>query len=391
MNKNRIIALLAGCNLLLFCTVVAHEFHVFGEPHLISSATAAPAALSTRTTNTATAHTTVSRSRRTEIVDAAEKAKAAIVSVGATTNVYRLRPTDNFFSDFALSPEQEKIPYRGSGVIVSSDGIIVTNHHVVDKVQGIFVTLTDGRELPAKLLDADTMLDVALLKVDEKDLPALRMGDSNSLMVGEWVLAMGNPFGNLIGDPTPTVTVGVVSALKRSFRPSDEMQRVYQDMIQTDAAINPGNSGGALINCDGELVGINTFIMSRSGGAEGIGFAIPVNRVKSVVEEIVQHGHVRSRLMDFRVQDMDDSLARRLRTTLKQGAVITEMARGGPAEKSGLKQGDIITGVDGQPVKSAETFLLHVWTQPVGTVVSMDISRMGKPVSLKYELTEAER
>jgi serine protease Do len=271
-------------------------------------------------------------------------------------------PFFDFFSDYAIFPYQEKVPYLGSGVILSADGLVVTNYHVVENAEDVFVTLMDGRELPAKLLDADTVLDVALLKVDGKDLPAVTIGNSDDLMVGEWALAMGNPFGNLIGDPHPTVTVGVISAVKRSFRAGGGSPRVYQDMIQTDAAINPGNSGGALINVAGELVGINTFIMSRSGGSVGIGFAIPVNRVKAVVDEIVQHKRIRSRLVDFRVQNANERLARILGARASKGAVVAEILRGGPAQRAGFQVGDIITAVDGVPVSDAEDFTIKVWT-----------------------------
>jgi serine protease Do len=245
--------------------------------------------------------------------------------------------------------------------------------------------------MKAQLLDADTALDVALLKVDAKDLPSAKLGDSNNLLVGEWALAMGNPFGNLIGDPTPTVTLGVISALKRSFRPNGEINRVYMDMIQTDAAINPGNSGGALINSAGELVGINTFIMSRSGGAEGIGFAIPVNRVKAVMQEILLHGKVRSRVMDFRVQNLTPSVAKMVGSEVEQGAVVSEIAGGGPAEDAGFRKYDVVTKVDGRPVKDAQDFALYLWTQQVGTKVHCEVERKGKKVGLTYMLTEAPK
>jgi serine protease Do len=297
-------------------------------------------------------------------------------------------PYASFFSDFTIFKDKQKIPYLGSGVIVDPDGLIVTNYHVVENMKDVFVTLSDGRELPGNVLDADTALDVALVKVEAKNLPAAKMGDSNNLLVGEWVLAMGNPFGNLIGDPTPTVTAGVISALKRNFRPSTELKRVYQNMIQTDAAINPGNSGGALINSAGELVGINTFIMSRSGGAEGIGFAIPVNRVKSVIDEIVKHGHIRSRLMDFQVQNLTPRLAKMLETSAKTGAVVTQVADSGPAAAAGIKVGDVITKVNGQAVADDQDLQIKVWTNQVGSHVQLTIDRAGQAVTTNYELME---
>lgn len=329
--------------------------------------------------------------RYNEIVEASKRVSPAIVTVGASQSVYLISPFADFFSDFAVYPYQQKVPYLGSGVIISSDGQVVTNYHVIENSEDVFITLMDGREFAAEVLDADIALDIALLKVNAEDLPAVRMGDSNALMVGEWALAMGNPFGNLIGDPHPTVTVGVISAVKRSFRPNNELRRVYQDMIQTDAAINPGNSGGALINTAGELVGINTFIMSRSGGAEGIGFAIPINRVKTVVQEILQHGKIRSRLVDFQVQNVNERLATRLGSKATTGVVVSEVSSGGPAANAGFRVGDIIKNVDGRPVKDASDFMLYVWTKPVGTVVDCVVDRKGEDLTLQYQLTEAKK
>jgi S1-C subfamily serine protease len=200
---------------------------------------------------------------------------------------------------------------------------------------------------------------------------------------------MGNPFGNLIGDPTPTVTAGVISALNRTFRHSGAAQKAYYDMIQTDAAINPGNSGGALVNSSGEVVGINTFIVSRSGSAAGIGFAIPITRVKSITEEILQHGRIRSRLMDFQVQNLVPNVARMLRTRATSGAVVVEIARGGPAFQAGLRLNDVITSVNGRPVKDAVEFNLVFWTQPVGTRFSLQVDRAGRPITVEYVLQEA--
>lgn len=378
MIKRSLLAVLVTTNLLLVCAVVFQE--AGAEVHL-------PVLQRSH----AASHPALSRAteRRTEIVEVAKKISPSIVSVGASRTSYMVSPFFDFFSDYAIFPYQEKVPYLGSGVILSADGLVVTNYHVVENAEDVFVTLMDGRELPAKLLDADTVLDVALLKVDGKDLPAVTIGNSDDLMVGEWALAMGNPFGNLIGDPHPTVTVGVISAVKRSFRAGGGSPRVYQDMIQTDAAINPGNSGGALINVAGELVGINTFIMSRSGGSVGIGFAIPVNRVKAVVDEIVQHKRIRSRLVDFRVQNANERLARILGARASKGAVVAEILRGGPAQRAGFQVGDIITAVDGVPVSDAEDFTIKVWTLQVGKTVRCEIDRAGNRLELDYTIAEA--
>lgn len=328
--------------------------------------------------------------RRTELVAAAEKVSASVVSIGANQQVYLVNPYAAFFNHFTPFPYEEKVPYLGSGVIVDPDGLIVTNYHVVENAKDVFVTLIDGRELPGRVLDADTALDVALIKVEASNLPAAKLGDNNNLMVGEWVLAMGNPFGNVIGDPTPTVTQGVVSAVKRSFTPNRELNKVYLDMIQTDAAINPGNSGGALINAAGELVGINTFIMSRSGGAEGIGFAIPINRVKAVMQEILDHGKIRPRWMDFRVQNLTPRIAQAVGTNQKEGAVVSELTRGGPADAIGLKVGDVVTEVDGRKVKDAMDLMVYIWSQQVGSKSQLVVDRAGKEIRVTYELVEPD-
>ena len=326
--------------------------------------------------------------RRTEIVDAAERVAPAIVSVGASRSGYLVNPNADYYQRHLVLPYTEKIPYLGSGVIVAPEGLVVTNYHVVEKADGLFVTLMDGSELKATLLDADAMVDIAILKVDGKNLPTVPLGDSDDIMVGEWALAMGNPFGNLIGDPKPTVTVGVVSATRRSFRSGGDTERVYNDMIQTDAAINPGNSGGALINSAGELMGINTFIMSRSGGSEGIGFSIPVNRVRALVDEVARYKRIRNRLVDFSVQTLNERIGKLVGSRATKGVVVTQMLKLGPAQKAGLRVGDVVTGVDGRPVSDAADFNAYVWTQAVGTRVKCSVDRAGAAATVEYEITE---
>ena len=380
MNRNRLVALLVTMNLALLAAVCLNQLGA-PTPEFVSSRSVAAPPLPRRAPNAS--------ERRTEIVEAAERVSPSIVSIGASRTTYYVNPFADFFSNFTVYPYQERIPYLGSGVVVDPKGLIVTNYHVVQNAEDVFVTLMDGREMPGKVLDADTVLDIALVKIEGKDLPAVKLGDSSDLLVGEWVLAMGNPFGNLIGDPRPTVTVGVVSALKRSFRALGNETRVYQDMIQTDAAINPGNSGGALINCLGELVGINTFIMSKSGGAEGIGFAIPVNRVKAVIEEILMHGKIRSRLIDFRMQNVNPRVAKMVGAAATKGAIVSELMQGGPADRAGFRVGDIITSVDDRPVKDAEDVALSLWSQQVGTKVRCEVDRRSRKLTFDYVVTEA--
>jgi len=379
MLKKRLLALLITMNLALL-TVVA-----FRETDLISRAGLDTPAFAAHTT----ASLSTAASRRTALVDAAKKIGPSIVSVGASRSQYYVSPYASFFRDFTIFEQDKEIPYMGSGVIIDPDGLVVTNYHVVEDAKDVFVTLVDGRRLDGKVLDADVALDIALIKVDAKNLPAATLGNSDDLQVGEWTLAMGNPFGNLIDNPAPTVTAGVVSALGRNFRPSADIPRVYLDMIQTDAAINPGNSGGALANSAGEIVGINTFIMSRSGGAEGIGFAIPINRVKAVVQEILEHGKIRPRLVDFQTSPLNNRIGRMLNSNAENGAVVTEVSPDGPASKAGLKIGDVITRVNGEKVKDSQDLRLKVWyNRQVGSHFRFTVDRSGKPLDLEYVLVE---
>ena len=247
----------------------------------------------------------------------------AVVSIGVvTTRIVRgFNPLyddffDSFFREF-LPPTRyykyrESIPNIGSGVIVSRDGYVVTNQHVVREAEEITVVTPDGLKLTGTVAGVHEASDIAVIKVEADDLPYAPLGDSDNLMVGEWAIAIGNPFGNLIEDAHPSVTVGVISARKRSFKPSGAGQ-VYRERIQTDAAINPGNSGGPLVNADGEVIGINTFIFTRSGGSLGVGFAIPINRVKRVLEEVRTHGKVRDVWLGFTVITVDNETARALK------------------------------------------------------------------------------
>lgn len=379
MKKNKLIALLFTFNILLLGAVLVRESGISDSGFFTQIVGAAPAASTTST----------AASRRTVLVDAAQLMAPSIVSVGASRSQYYVSPHASYFQDFTVFEQEKEVPYLGSGVIVDSDGLVVTNYHVVEDAKDVFVTLVDGRRLSGKVLDADIALDIALIKVDSKNLPAAKLGNSDDLMVGEWTLAMGNPFGDVIGDPTPTVTAGVVSALNRNFRPSQNIPRVYLDMIQTDAAINPGNSGGALVNASGELIGLNTFIVSRSGGAEGIGFAIPINRIKAVIKEIVEHGKIRSRLVDFQTTTLNNRIGKMLAATAEKGAVVTEVNPGGPAEKAGIKVGDVITKVNGDPVTDASNLQLKVWyNKQVGSKFQFNVDRSGSPLTLDYTLVE---
>jgi serine protease Do len=275
-------------------------------------------------------------------------------------------------------PPQEGL---GSGVIVSSDGYVLTNSHVVKGADTIKVALNDGRELTAKVVGTDPQTDLAVIKIDAKDLPAITFADSDKVEVGDRVLAVGNPFG--IGQ---TVTSGMVSGLGRATMGLD-----YEDFIQTDAAINPGNSGGALVDAEGRLVGINTAILSRSGGSQGIGFAIPANLAHSVMEQLAANGKVVRGFLGVSVQDITPALADefKLNLTHNSGALVSEVTPGSPADKAGLQGGDVVTQLDGKSIIDARHLRLAVAMVAPGTKASAEVVRNGK--TMKVDLNIATK
>jgi serine protease Do len=268
----------------------------------------------------------------------------------------------------------------GSGVIISADGYIVTNNHVIQGADEVLIALDDGRELKAKVVGRDPQTDIAVVKVDAKDLPAITFADSTKIEVGDRVLAIGNPFG--LGE---TVTTGIVSAKSRRAG----LGLDYEDFVQTDAAINPGNSGGALVDVDGRLVGINTAILSRSGGFQGVGLAVPANLVSQVVDGLVKNGKVVRGYLGVNAQDITPSLAEGLGLEGKRGALVSEVQPGSPAAKAGLKDGDVITAVNGEKVTDANRLTFAVGAIPPGTKVELEILRDGDTRTLKA--TTAER
>jgi serine protease Do len=279
------------------------------------------------------------------------------------------------------SPRQFGAPKQhgvGSGVIVTKDGYILTNNHVVESADEIKVALNDGREFSAKVVGRDPQTDIAVLKIDARDLPFLTLADSDKIEVGDVVLAVGNPFG--IGQ---TVTSGIISAKGRATLGLD-----YEDFIQTDAAINPGNSGGALVDTDGRLIGINTAILSHNGGNQGIGFAVPTNLARWVMDGLVQNGRVERGFLGVNIQDLTPDLAKEFKLDQANGALVSEVTPQSPADKAGLKGGDVIVEFNGKPVADSRHLKLQVSETIPGSSVPLKILRDGAGKTLRVTVKE---
>jgi len=328
----------------------------------------------------------ISASRRTAIVRAAERVAPAVVSVHVVRRqVIQPRTLlESFFAPFFLPPGAEReVSGLGSGFIIRSDGVILTNEHVVRGADEIVVTLADGREFEAELVGADEATDIALLRVrGARDLPAAPLGNSEGLLTGEWVVAIGNPFGYLLSNTEPTVTAGVVSAVARNIIPSEGegRSRYYLDMIQTDAAINPGNSGGPLVNALGEVVGVNASIFSRSGGSEGLGFAIPINRATRIAADLLEHGRVRRAWVGIDVGPVEGAGAGRAREV-----AITDVKPGSPAASAGLRPGSVLLEVGGRPVRTPLDWEARLLDLQVGRPVTFVVAERGERRS--YRIT----
>lgn len=314
-------------------------------------------------------------------------AEAAKVTMPAVVNIFssknapkRNNPQANadpwfrfFFGDRLPEQRQEPTASLGSGVIVSPEGYILTNHHVVDGADEIEVALTDGRKANAKVVGTDPETDLAVLKISLTNLPAITLGRLENVRVGDVVLAIGNPFG--VGQ---TVTMGIVSALGRSHLGIN----TFENFIQTDAAINPGNSGGALVDAEGNLLGINTAIYSRSGGSLGIGFAIPVSLAKQVMESIISTGSVVRGWIGVEPQDVTPEIAESFGLSRKDGALIAAVVQDGPADRAGLRPGDILINVNGESIQDTTALLNSIAQLKPSTEAKVTVSRKGKPVEL---------
>ena len=327
-------------------------------------------------------------------VDLAEMVNPTVVTV-FTEKVLRVRespspffghPFNDFFGEFFQRPSQPHARDRefrqqglGSGVVVSSDGYIITNNHVIAEADMINVRFMDGETLPAEIVGADEKTDIAVLKVEADDLPMIQIGDSDELRVGEMVLAIGSPLSPNLAH---SVTSGIVSAKGRSNVGLAD----YEDFIQTDAAINPGNSGGALINLDGELIGINTAIASRSGGYQGIGFAVPSNMARNVMESLKEYGAVVRGWLGINIQDIDETIAAALDLESTEGALVADVTEDGPAARNGFERGDVVLALDGESIKNSTQLRNEVAARKPGSTATLQILREGKEMSLSVVL-----
>jgi serine protease Do len=319
------------------------------------------------------------------MVNIAERTNPTVVTI-TTVRTFRVRqqnPFGFFFDDPRFRQErEEQREGLGSGVIVSEDGYIITNNHVIDQADEIKIILYNGDELDAEIVGTDPGSDIAVLRVDAEDLSAISMGNSDEIRVGEMVLAIGSPLSR---DLAQTVSKGIVSASGRSSLGLN----AFENYIQTDAAINPGNSGGALVNMDGQLIGINTAIASRSGGNQGIGFAIPVNMVREVMEALITDGRVaRGYLGLWWSSDVDETMARALGMERAVGFVVSSVEKDGPADQAGIQEGDVIMSLNGEEVKDWTDFRVEIGTTPPGETITLEIFRDGERITLDVVLGE---
>lgn len=339
----------------------------------------------------------ISTSRQNAITRAVQRCSPAIVGINVTEVrkvVYRDPFFDNpffddpFFQQFrgrmggGSRTQEYKVQGLGSGYIISPDGYILTNHHVAGNASKIVVTMTNGEKYDAEIIGSDMTTDVALLKINAKNLPYLSLGNSDEVMVGEWAIAFGNPFGLFDKNAKPTVTVGVISNMGIDFTQPDEGgTRVYKGMLQTDAAISSGNSGGPLVNSLGEVIGMNTVIFStaqsnRGAGSIGIGFAIPINRVKKIVDLIKSDKKLdRDFYVGMDVREIDEQISAYLKTSQKEGVIVFSVERRSPADEAGIEPGDIILKINDKPVHKADDYLVEVGDAVAGEKMYFEIQR----------------
>jgi serine protease Do len=340
----------------------------------------------------------ISRERSSAITEATRIVSPSVVSI-TTLRTALVRPNPLLYSHRLFQryffnrpiPESymERYSIYGSGVIIGHDGYIITNEHVIRDAEQIVVTLSDGTEVDAALVGSSPIYDLALLKIDARGLPFVPLGESADLEIGEWVIAIGSPFGYLLNDTQPTVTVGVISALDRDVKSSPESSAIFRNMIQTDAAINPGNSGGPLVSSTGEIIGINTFIFSSENGATlGMGFAIPVSIVKMVVDEFRKYGKVRGVWTGLYVEQMNPNIAAALGVDVVTGLLVGRIDDGSPAANADVQVGDIIIEVNDMVIEGYEEVSRAIYGLHVGDILQLVVLRGTERKTIDLVLAE---
>ncbi len=368
---------------LLFVVSTLKPQWLVREPGRPSEAVAAPSRVAGTTIRQVPADEPVNRVNALgSYADAAMRAMPAVVNVYTTKQIVRGSAEDpvarQFFGESA-NPEPQSVARLGSGVIVTSDGYVLTNNHVVQAADEIAIALGDGRRVDARLVGADPETDLAVLKIDLPELPVMTFGRSETLKVGDVVLAIGNPF-----DVGQTVTMGIVSALGRTNLGIN----TFENFIQTDAAINEGNSGGALVDSNGHLIGINTAIYSRTGGSIGIGFAIPTSIVTQVMNQIVQNGRVKRGYFGIELYDITPELVDALRLQRKEGVVVRGVLRNGPAGRAGMEPGDVVESINGSPVAGRRAMLSQIAQLDPGVTAKVHVLREARELDLKIQVGE---
>jgi Do/DeqQ family serine protease len=316
----------------------------------------------------------------TDFTFAAEKTVNAVVNVKTQSTVEYRNPIYEFFYGDKYPGEQEPVTGIGSGVIITADGYIVTNNHVIENSEKVTVTLNDKREFEAKVVGTDHSTDLALLKIDTEGLPFITFGNSDNLRIGEWVLAVGNPF-----NISSTVTAGIVSAKGRSMQIIEDNYRI-ESFIQTDASVNRGNSGGALVNLKGEMIGINTAILSPTGGNVGISFAIPSSIVEKVVKDLIEFGTVQRGIMGVQIQDISAELAKKENLSELNGVYVSDVNENSAAQEAGIEAGDVITEIEGIKVKSPSELQELVSRHRPGDKISVTVKRKDKTKQFEVKL-----
>ncbi len=325
----------------------------------------------------------INTSRRTAITEAVARVSPAVVTV-QTERVERnaITPFDAFFG---VRSGNQVVPGLGSGFIVREDGVIVTNAHVISGASSVRVAMRDGTTYPATVVGEDELNDLAVLRIDAKGLPTAPLGTSRGMLIGEWVIAIGNPYGFLLGNSEPSVTAGVVSGVGRNLTGRGDGPGVYVDMIQTDASINPGNSGGPLINAEGQVVGVNSSIYTPTGGSIGLGFAIPIDRARRVAEDLLAHGSVRRPWIGVKVQQSGATAAR---GSLNTGAAIETVVPGSPAADASLRAGDIITQSRDRVIRNPYDWEAELLELRVGETVELTVRRGSREQKLSVRVRD---